>query len=47
MPDTTNTTASNARAAFTARPPVADLNTGPDRIALRRAVLVAPERTPR
>ena len=47
MPDTTSTTASNARAAFTARPPVADLNTGAARIALRRAVLVAPERTPR
>jgi hypothetical protein len=43
MPDTTSATAPKARAAFTARPSVADLNTG----AARRAVLVASERTPR
>ena len=47
MPDTTSTTAPDARAAFAARPPAADLNTGAARIALRCAVLVASERTPR
>jgi hypothetical protein len=47
MPDTTSTTAPNARAAFTARPPVADLDTGPARTALRRAVLAAQNGLPR
>jgi hypothetical protein len=47
MPDTTSTTASNARAAFAAGPLVADLDIGAARIVLRRAVLVASEGTPR
>jgi hypothetical protein len=47
MLDTTSTIAPNTRAAFTAWPPVADLNTGAARMVLRRAVLVASERTPR
>jgi hypothetical protein len=41
MPHTTSATAPNAQAAFTARPPVADLNTGAARTVLRRAVLAA------
>ena len=47
MPDTTSITTQDARAAFTAGHLLADLNTGTARIALRRAVLAAPERTPR
>jgi hypothetical protein len=44
MPDTTSTTAPNAQATFTARPPATDLNTG---TALRRAVLAARKGLPR
>jgi hypothetical protein len=47
MPDTISTTAPNVRATFTARPPVADLNTGAARAALRRAVLAAQNGLPR
>jgi hypothetical protein len=44
MLDTTSTTAPNAGAVLTARPPVADLNTG---AALRRAMLAAQSGLPR